>query len=173
MAKSIPINQHEPDSLSFETLTQYIATIHSSLQRQAFSAINRFATIRNWLIGHYIVEYEQSGNDRAIYGTKLLQKIAARLHIRGINPTLLANARNFYLYYPQVWEVITPIFPTASEKLEKSLCPIDFSLVEREKIFPTASEKFITQPSLLISALSFSHIVELLTISHPLIRFFY
>ena len=40
-------------------------------------------------------------------------------------------------------------------------------------IFPTPSEKFTTPAKTLISNLSFSHIVELLTVDDPLIRFFY
>jgi len=33
-------------------------------------------TIRNWLIGYYIVEFEQNGKDRAEYGISLLKSIA-------------------------------------------------------------------------------------------------
>ena len=29
----------------------------------------------NWLIGYYIVEFEQHGKDRAEYGTQLLKKL--------------------------------------------------------------------------------------------------
>ena len=54
---------HSLESFSFEALTQCISTIHSALQTSAVNAVNRYATIRNWLIGRYIVEYEQCGND--------------------------------------------------------------------------------------------------------------
>jgi hypothetical protein len=37
------------------------------------------ATLRNWLIGCYIVEYEQGGRDRAKYGDRLLNTISATL----------------------------------------------------------------------------------------------
>ncbi|WP_443661211.1 hypothetical protein [Eshraghiella crossota] len=30
-------------------------------------------TLRNWVIGYYIVEYEQDGSDRAQYGSHLLK----------------------------------------------------------------------------------------------------
>lgn len=42
---------HSLESFSFEALTQCISTIHSALQTSAVNAVNRFATIRNWLIG--------------------------------------------------------------------------------------------------------------------------
>ncbi len=173
MAKIVTHNPQSFVSFSFETLTQCISTIHSALQTSAVNAINRYATIRNWLIGRYIVEYEQYGNDRAQYGAKLLPKIVGSVKIRGVNTTLLANARNFYLRYPQMNEVINPIFPMISEKLKDFPLPLHFLPKEESKIFPTASEKFKTPASTLITNLSFSHIVELLTVKDPLIRFFY
>lgn len=166
-------NTHLSESLNFETLTQCISSIHCALQISAVNAVNRYATIRNWLIGRYIVEYEQNGNDRAQYGSKLLSRIVARIKIRGINTTLLANARNFYLYYPQIKDVIAPIFPIVSEKFKEIQLNIDFPRSVPNKIFPTVSEKFVTPASTLISNLSFSHIVELLTVEDPVIRFFY
>jgi len=173
MAEIAAHNPHSFESFSFETLTQCISTIHSALQSSAVNAVNRFATIRNWLIGRYIVEYEQHGDDRAQYGAKLLPNIVSHVKIRGINATLLANARNFYLRYPQMNEVVSPIFPMLSEKLQDFPLPLDFPLIGEPKICPTASDKFTTPASSLIANLSFSHIVELLTVEDPLIRFFY
>lgn len=161
------------ESFSFEVLARCISTIHTEMQVSAVNAVNRFATIRNWLIGRYIVEYEQRGNDRAKYGTRLLPKIVERVNIKGINATLLANARNFYLYYPQMSEVVAPIFPMLSEKLKNFAIPLNIPYFDLPKIFPTPSEKFTTPPASILSRLSFSHIVELLTIEDPLIRFFY
>ncbi|WP_373886436.1 DUF1016 N-terminal domain-containing protein [Segatella bryantii] len=54
---------------------------------------------------------------------------------------------------------MTAISPTASEK--------------SSQISPTASDKFITPGVELVSKLSFSHIVEILTVDDPLARFFY
>ena len=45
-------------------ISQLITTIndvHSELQANAANAVNKALTIRNWLIGYYIVEYEQNG----------------------------------------------------------------------------------------------------------------
>ena len=39
-------------------------------------------TFRNWLIGYYIVEFEQNGEDRAAHGSRLREKIADKI----INP---------------------------------------------------------------------------------------
>jgi hypothetical protein len=47
---------------NFEVLTDRI----SNTSKQ----VNSVYTMRNWLIGHYIVEYEQHGEDRAAYGDR-------------------------------------------------------------------------------------------------------
>ena len=93
------------------------------------------------------------------YGDRLLKRLAERVNKRGINETLLTNSRKFYLTYPQIKDYLTAISPTASEKSAKKS--------------PTLSDKFITLATELVSMLSFSHIVELLTVDDPLARFFY
>ena len=103
----------------------------------------------------------------------MLPNIVARIKIKGINATLLANARNFYLDYPQMNEVVAPIFPMLSEKLKDHPLPIGLSLISPDIIYPTPSDKFTTPAKTLIANLSFSHIVELLTVDDPLVRFFY
>ncbi len=46
--------------------------------------VNTALTLRNWVIGHYIVEYEQKGADRAEYGERLIQNLSDRLGKAGI-----------------------------------------------------------------------------------------
>ena len=55
------------------------------LQAQAAHAVNLALTSRNWLMGCYIVEFEQNGEDRAAYGEQLLKKLEQRLKIKGLN----------------------------------------------------------------------------------------
>ena len=156
---NLPENWADETAFSFEHLSELVLQLHDSAYSATVKAINRFATIRNYVIGFYIVEYEQHGNDRAKYGDRLLKRLVERVNKRGINETLLTNSRKFYLTYPQIKDYLTAISPTASEKsAEKS---------------PTLSDKFITLATELVSMLSFSHIVELLTVDDPLARFFY
>ncbi len=49
-----------------------IASTHEATRNQAVRSVNTALTIRNWLIGYYIVEFEQKGEDRAKYGGRLL-----------------------------------------------------------------------------------------------------
>ena len=58
--------------LDYEALVTAIAQVHDQTQRQAVQAVNVALTLRNWLIGYHIVEYEQHGSDRAQYGERLL-----------------------------------------------------------------------------------------------------
>ena len=148
---------------SFGDLTSIIQTTHDAALSSAVKAINRMQTMRNWLIGYYIVEYEQNGKDRAEYGAKLLKKLEERVNRKGISITLLKNSRSFYLYYPQMVENLVPaISPTVSDQL-----------VKQEEKSPTVSDQFKTSGKKIISLLSFSHIVELLTLDDPLARYFY
>ena len=89
---------------SFGDLTSIIQTTHDAALSSAVKAINRMQTMRNWLIGYYIVEYEQNGKDRAEYGAKLLKKLEERVNRKGMNVTVLKSARKFYLCYPQMAE---------------------------------------------------------------------
>ena len=173
MAKEISTYTHDGMELPFEDwsntlhsfgdLTSIIQTTHDAALSSAVKAINRMQTMRNWLIGYYIVEYEQNGKDRAEYGAKLLKKLEERVNRKGISTTLLKNSRSFYLHYPQMVENLVPaISPTVSGKL-----------VKQEEKSPTVSDQFKTSGKKIISSLSFSHIVELLTLGDPLARYFY
>ena len=167
---NLPDNWQEETSFSFDHLSELVLQLHDSAYSATVKAINRFATIRNYVIGFYIVEYEQHGNDRAKYGDRLLKRLAESVNKRGINETILKNCRRFYLAYPQIKVYLTAISPTASKKsLEKSPTASDKS----SQISPTLSDNFITPAAELVSKLSFSHIVEILTIDDPLARFFY
>jgi hypothetical protein len=61
--------------MRFNQLIDIISETHSTLQQKATSAVNQSLTVRNWLIGFYIVEFEQNGEDRAKYGDRLLGSI--------------------------------------------------------------------------------------------------
>ncbi|WP_394349587.1 DUF1016 N-terminal domain-containing protein [Adhaeribacter rhizoryzae] len=65
--------------MQFLLLLENIKSTHVHLHDAAAKAVNKMLTIRNWLIGFYIVEYEQNGEDRAQYGEKLLYTLAKEL----------------------------------------------------------------------------------------------
>ena len=91
---------------SFDQLVESTRSIHNATVGWAKSAVNQSLTVRNWMIGCYIVEYEQNGNDRAEYGVRLLENLAERLSIKGLDRTMLNLCRMFYLRYSQLDEAV-------------------------------------------------------------------
>ena len=147
---------------SFEELSNSIVNIHKQTQTSAIKAVNQMFTLRNWLIGCYIVEYEQNGNDRAVYGDKLLKKLEKRVQTKGLNETLFRISRRFYLLYPQFNNLLFDY-----KKPETSGFSDDW------QIHATPSHKFTTSAETLLTKLSFSHIREIMTQEDSLARYFY
>ena len=148
---------------TFEELSAFVLQTHQTAQAGAIRAVNQMATLRNWLIGCYIVEYEQKGSDRAKYGDRLLKRLEEKVNTKGLNETLFLASRRFYVYYPQIRELFPfyGISATLSPKLNGA------------EICPTLSDEFTTPPDVLISKLSFSHIREIMIQDDSLARFFY
>ena len=154
--------------MDFTTLLQQLNQTHTFMQSRAVSVVNQSHTLRNWLYGFYIVEYEQNGQDYAEYGSRLLYRISEELKksgIKGISYTNLTLFRKFYLYYPQIGMVVRTL---------AGLDAVDKSLMQN--LQPLAEDFESTQtmpPEMLLSKLSFTHFVELLKIDEPIKRFFY
>ena len=167
---NLPANWEQDKEFSFDHLSDVVTQLHDSAYSATVKAINRFATVRNYVIGFYIVEYEQHGSDRAKYGERLLKRLAERVNKRGINETLLKVSRAFYLNYPQIQTYLKGKSAMASHQLENEKSATASHELE---ICSTSSNKFITPADKLISHLSFSHLREILTVDDPLARFFY
>ena len=88
--------------MNFESLVGQINQVQDVLQAQAAHAINLTLTARNWLVGYYIVEFEQHGEDRAKYGEKLINRLSERINHKGFEPRSLHVYRRIYLVYPQL-----------------------------------------------------------------------
>lgn len=175
--KKIVERWEQKQNPSFEELATSVLQTHQTAQSGAIRAVNQMATLRNWLIGCYIVEYEQKGSDRAKYGDRLLKRLEECVNTKGLNLTLFKNSRRFYLLYPQVGELfgksptLSDFLETRGNRQEKSPTPSDFS--EGNTISATLSHEFKTSPQNLLEKLSFSHITEIMTQDDPLARFFY
>ena len=174
----IPFEDWSKKLHSFNDLTSIIQTTHDAAQSSAVKAINRMQTMRNWLIGYYIVEYEQHGKDRAEYGTQLLKKLEERVNRKGMTRNTFQSARNFYRMYPQIIENFQ-INKSASMSCKSDLDDTDKVLNAEsidnhsDVICTTASCKLRTSGKTIISKLSYSHIYEIMKVSDPLARYFY
>jgi predicted nuclease of restriction endonuclease-like (RecB) superfamily len=153
---------------SFSRLTELIHRTHAELAAQANKAVNVSLTLRNWLIGLHITEYEQQGLDRAEYGTALLKNLSISLKQLGVsncNERELRRYRQFYQEYPQIRESLTPEFTDRIPLLANS---------GGAPQIPSASKDTGEIPGkTLISRLSFTHIAELLRLDDPQKRAFY
>jgi hypothetical protein len=52
----LPENWNNETAYSFDHLSELVEQVHNSAYSSAVKAINRFATIRNYIIGYYIVK---------------------------------------------------------------------------------------------------------------------
>ena len=166
-------NWNEKKEITFDELVKAVRVTSEASQASALKAINRMLTMRNWLIGYYIVEFEQKGKERAQYGESLLKRLEDAVNQKGLTMTLFKNSRRFYRAYPQMVQLFcaAPQFfrqigPTVSDELQIA----EIQLVEKGA---TVSREFISAPEDVIGRLSFSHICEIEWIDDPLVRYFY
>lgn len=151
--------------MNFENLLIAIEQTHVKLNSKAISQVNYYNTLRNWLIGYFIVEFEQYGEDRATYGNAVLKNLAGKLvHIKGMSMTNLKLFRQFYQVYPEIGQ-------TLSDQFDQLGLP---------SISQTASDQFIRKnpesslnPQELLTQLNFSHFIELIRVEDTLKRHFY
>ena len=176
--------------MDFEALVKHISTIQSTLQAQAAHAVNLALTARNWLMGCYIVEFEQNGEDRAAYGEQLLKKLEQRLNVKGLNERRFREFRRLYLVYPQLKEPIAQYLLAGSE-IRHTLSaefaePIRRLLTaksddeirrsptaESSQYIQSAQNRWITPPEKLFSRLSSTHLNAISPIDNPIKRAFY
>ncbi len=160
--------------MNYVALISAIASAHDQALAGAAGAVNRHLILRNWLIGAYLVEFEQAGEDRAKYGTSLLKRVATDLRARDISGCavrMLERMRVLYLSYPQLREAIpSPLatisrIPAAVNKL--GISPPAVTKLTKTKTGPRGL------PVQMLLQLSWTHLVDLLAIDDPWKRAFY
>lgn len=95
------------EKIDFNLLENSINSLSDVFEENTAKAINRNVTARNWLIGYYIVNYEQNGKDRAKYGEKTLQRLAKNLKRKSLSYRNLKLYRQFFLEFR---ELEKPVF---------------------------------------------------------------
>ncbi len=166
--------------MNFESLVGRINQVQDMLQAQTAHAINLAVTARNWLVGFYIVEFEQHGEDRAKYGENLLKNLAKRLNRRGLGERRLYEFRLTYIIYPQIGQVIADYIaknnrqdilrlPTAKLQIAENLEDGNLRLLTAK----SHVEEWQTPADRLFNRLSATHLVLLSNIKDPIKRAFY
>lgn len=167
--------------MNFNSLLNTISNAHIRLQESAVKAVNKHLTIRNWLIGFYIVEFEQNGEDRAQYGERLVDEIAVNLKIKGLGARNLKLFRQFYLTYPQIGMEVPAQLNTLGFNINKIVQSPNAQLQETDSQLITIwqspiakfNPKLQVPPDKLLNRLSFTHLIQLFPIKDPLHRTFY
>lgn len=151
------INTQAATPETFQTLVTAIEGAHQHFAIQAGKAVNVALTLRNWLIGCYIAEYELHGADRATYGEKLLSALADALHrVSNCNRRQLYRYLRFYRLYPQIVGTLSPQFGNLLPAIQK-----------------VATSPLLVTSTNLVQRLSYSQIEQLVDLEDDTQRAFY
>lgn len=196
------ISNKSAKSINFNQLENSISKLNDVFEENTAKAINRNITARNWLIGFYIVNYEQNGKDRAKYGEKTLQRLAENLNKPSLSYRNLRLYRQFFLEFR---ELEHPVFDYVLNEFraEEQLIPIikqelisDSNIISnlaitdcqiqnnnsnwansvcqiQKKKFNPLPPDLQLPPEKLFKCLSFTHFSLIMTVENPLGRVFY
>ena len=87
---------------NYDILIAEIGNLLISGRQQAATAVNTILVQTYWLIGQYIVEYEQNGNEKAEYGSLLLDRLSKDLttsYGKGFGRSNVFYMRKLYLNF--------------------------------------------------------------------------
>ncbi|MDD3740004.1 MAG: PDDEXK nuclease domain-containing protein [Bacteroidales bacterium] len=161
-------------SNSIENLTDSIYELHNFFKTYAVQQVNNALTLRNWMIGFYLIEYEQNGKDRATYGEKTLKVLSEKIAskgLKGFSDRNLRLYRQFCLEYTEIWQFILAKF----ENADNQMIAIWQSEIAKSKIVLAIDIKKNEKSDIssLITKLSYTHFIELLSVEKGLKRSFY
>lgn len=168
--------------MKYVELVKTIDTASRQLLGRAAAVVNQALVLRNWLTGAYIVEFEQHGEDRASYGTRLIDCLAQDLAgraVKGISPTNLRLFREFYRAYPQLGEGLPDLLPKALAQAIRQTLSVESNsggsrgrTIQQTPSVKSSRGQLILTPKLLLQ-FSWSKIIELLRLDGSLKRAFY
>ena len=183
--------------MNFPTLVADIAQLNEAARFATARAVDRMLSLRGWLIGAWIVEFEQHGEDRAAYGEALLDRLAEELAQKGTQGVSRSNLKNFrqlVLTWPDLdpngalLAVVGPIRQTPSgESVPEAILkdspgeaalllltnPAFSALAARTAALDRLPWQDSAWTERMFASLSFSHLLELSRIDLPLKRAFY
>jgi len=159
---------------SIEILSANIFELHKFFKSYAVQQVNNALTIRNWLTGFYIIEYEQNGKDRAAYGEKTLKVLSQKIldkGLKGFSDRNLRLYRQFCLEYPEIWQFVIAKF----QNVDNQVIEIWQSKIAKSEIVVSTTKQITerTDINVLLTKLSYTHFIELLSVEKGLKRTFY
>lgn len=159
---------------NIEILSANIFELHKFFKSYAVQQVNNSLTIRNWMTGFYLIEYEQNGKDRAAYGEKTLKVLSRKISdkgLKGFSDRNLRLYRQFFLEYPEIWQFVIANF----KNLDNQMLGIWQSTIAKSEIMVSVSTKNVEETDIytLLTKLSYTHFIELLSVEKGLKRTFY
>ena len=150
-----------------------IVALLDAARRAAARSVNALMTATYWEIGRRIVEFEQGGQDRAVYGEALIERLSADLSARfgrGFSRQNLWQMRAFHQSWPI--EQISQMLP-AKPPAERIL--LTASGESAQTAISQAASGYLIDLSALAQAfpLPWSAYVRLLSVKSPPARAFY
>lgn len=118
---------------NYSFLVKNISSFLKDARKTSVRVVNTILTATYWEIGRRIVEYEQLGAEKAVYGRQLLQKLSEDLSKtfgKGFSVDNLESMRLFYLAYPsnKISETLSRKFkPNKSETPSRIFNPSNFN----------------------------------------------
>jgi predicted nuclease of restriction endonuclease-like (RecB) superfamily len=165
----MPLSKNKTEKTdSVVNLIHQVRQIILSARTAAVKSIDTIQVMTNYQIGHLIVEHEQRGARRAVYGKEVIKELANNLMEEfggGFSVRNLAYMRSFYLCYCGRMPILQTVSAksSAGKKLQTASAKSDIMLISG-----TASRKLSTR-----FTLSWSHYVFLIGIDNPDERRFY
>lgn len=92
----------EVQQQNYQSLKNRIGDLLRQGRMRAGRAVNTILVQTYWNIGRYIVEYEQGGREKSVYGSELLDRLSRDLTLefgKGLSRSNLVYMRKFYLFF--------------------------------------------------------------------------
>lgn len=159
--------------MNFESLVQNINAVHETLQAQAAHAVNLALTARNWLIGYYIVEFEQHGEDRAAYGEKLLKNLEIRVKKKGLTERRFREFRRLYSVYPQLGNEVAGYLTNSASVIRQTSAELGVEQIRQTSAESPETTEWMLPAKMLFNRISYSNLSLISLIEDPVKRAFY
>lgn len=182
--------------MKYAALVKAIQSATSQLQGRVATVANQALVLRNWLVGAYLIEFEQNGKGRAKYGARLLETLAEDLKakgIKGLGLSTLRDCRTFSILYPEIRQPAVGEFadllpspsirqPLVGELLTEPMgtqtkLTVPVSQDSVDTAAPIRGTRCPKLPSALkldlLARISWAHFLELIRLDDPWKRAFY
>ena len=159
--------------MNFDQLVSLCRDTHQRFVTDAARTIDTHLVARNFILGLYIVHYEQEGEDRAAYGKQTLKALSTALKTvagRGFSVDNLELMRRFYIHFRS--EILMPEISETPSRISNSHPSVKSETLSRK----SEESPWLALPSPEILGklpstftLGWSHYVELLTLAAHLL----